>query len=385
MSRSTSPAPALAAANASELPPPTPPSFHSTVSKFFVCFVGLQGSYLVWGYMQELIMTTVFIPTPSSPTGHFPSASFCVFSNRFLAVLVAASIVKYRHGSFFPKRSAPLVAFGPCALSNTISSWSQYASLRYVSFPVQTLFKSGKVIPVMIMGTLLKGTKYRTREYAEAMLITVGVFIFSVFTGRGGKAAEGAVGEIGTVAGEEETKGFVGFLFMMLYIFSDSFTSQYQSKVFSDYGKKNVDQYQMMLGVNCCAIIFTAVGLIVSGDLPVLYTFFAANPSALLYNAVTALTSTTGQLFIFYTIKEFGAVAFTIIMTTRQMFSICLSTFMFGHNIDVRGLAGAVIVFAVVLAQVKDKISDDGGKKKGGAKAKEGAETASVEEKKETV
>ena len=126
-------------------------------------------------------MTTKFNPTPSSPEGLFPSAAFCVFSNRFLAVIVATLTVKYKHGELVPAKAPPLMAFGPCAFSNTCSSWAQYASLSYVSFPVQTVFKSSKVIPVMLMGRLLKGTNYGGKDYAEAGLITLGVFIFSYF------------------------------------------------------------------------------------------------------------------------------------------------------------------------------------------------------------
>mmetsp|Transcript_42297 Transcript_42297/g.99217 ORF Transcript_42297/g.99217 Transcript_42297/m.99217 type:complete len:97 (+) Transcript_42297:659-949(+) len=75
---------------------------------------------------------------------------------------------------------APLNSFTPCALSNTLSSWSQYASLNFVSFPVQTVFKSSKIIPVMLMGKVLKGSSYPWGQYFEAFLITVGVAIFSV-------------------------------------------------------------------------------------------------------------------------------------------------------------------------------------------------------------
>lgn len=118
--------------------------FAKQAVKFFCCFAGLQASYLTWGYMQELIMTTKFEPTPNVPSGMFPSAAFCVFSNRFLAVIVALISVRLRHGSFFANNKAPLLAFTPCAISNTMSSWSQYKALLYVSFPVQTVFKSSK-------------------------------------------------------------------------------------------------------------------------------------------------------------------------------------------------------------------------------------------------
>ena len=127
---------------------PSNPEFFKSTFKFILCFCGLQISYLTWGYMQELIMTTKFNPTPRVPSGMFPSAAFCVFSNRFLAVLVAMIAVTLKHGAVFANNKAPLWSFTPCALSNTMSSWSQYASLKYVSFPVQTVFKSSKIIPV---------------------------------------------------------------------------------------------------------------------------------------------------------------------------------------------------------------------------------------------
>jgi solute carrier family 35 (adenosine 3'-phospho 5'-phosphosulfate transporter), member B2 len=316
------------------------PEFFKQAFKFCVCFLGLQLSYLTWGYMQELIMTTVFTPTERVPDGKFPSAAFCVFSNRFLAVIVALVAVKVRHGSFFANNKAPLWAFTPCALSNTLSSWSQYASLKYVSFPVQTVFKSSKIIPVMVMGKCLKGTSYEYSQYFEAFLITLGVAIFSIFSKSSSKDTSTEV---------------VGLIFLIIYVTFDSFTSQWQDKVYTQYGRPNVDPYQMMLGVNVSAICITTAGLVLSGDLPVVLEFLQANPAAFHYNIITAITSASGQLCIFYTIKEFGPIVFTIIMTTRQLFSICLSSIFFGHKIPLHASLGAVLVFGVLFYQIREK------------------------------
>jgi adenosine 3'-phospho 5'-phosphosulfate transporter B2 len=152
------------------------PEFFKQGIKLACCFFGLQASYLTWGYMQELIMTSDFEPTVGAPDGRFPSAAFCVFSNRFLAVIVAIISVRIKHGSVLANNTAPLSAFTPAAISNTVSSWSQYASLRYVSFPVQTVFKSSKIIAVMIMGKILKGSTYPYTQYVEALLITCGMY-----------------------------------------------------------------------------------------------------------------------------------------------------------------------------------------------------------------
>jgi solute carrier family 35 (adenosine 3'-phospho 5'-phosphosulfate transporter), member B2 len=330
------------------------PEFFTQAVKFALCFCGLQASYLVWGYMQELIMTTQFNPTDRVPSGKFPSAAFCVFSNRFLAVIVALICVRIRKGAFFANNKAPLLAFTPCALSNTMSSWSQYASLKYVSFPVQTVFKSSKIIPVMMMGKLLKGTNYPLGQYVEALLITVGVAIFSIMS-KGSQS-------------DTQTE-LLGLVFLLSYVFFDSFTSQWQDRVYNEYGRPNVDPYQMMLGVNMSAIMITTFGLIVTGDFPVVWEFLLANPVAFRYNVITAITSASGQLCIFFTIKEFGPIVFTIIMTTRQMFSICISAMLFNHVISIKATVGAVLVFSVIFYQIRRKyLARQGGG--GGSKAK---------------
>ena len=55
------------------------PEFFKQAFKLMCAFCGLQISYLTWGYMQELIMTSQFEATERVPDGKFPSAAFSVF------------------------------------------------------------------------------------------------------------------------------------------------------------------------------------------------------------------------------------------------------------------------------------------------------------------
>jgi len=301
------------------------------------CFVGLQASYLTWGVMQEKIMTTRMHPTPLVPDGIFPSATFCVFSNRFLAIIVAAIVCTYTYGTV--RTPAPLWYYTPCALSNTLSSWGQYAALKFVSFPMQVLFKSAKVIPVMLMGKFLNKKKYPWIEYMEAVCITIGVATFGLGREKTGAKTEG------------ETE-FFGLLCLTLYICSDAFTSQWQDRINKAY---ETSTYQMMFGVNCSAIIITVLALVAQNEIPAVVEFLTHNPQAVWNNVVTAITSATGQMFIFYTIKTFGPVVFTIIMTTRQMISMCISTIYFGHTITKGSMFGALIVFGTLFYRIARK------------------------------
>eukprot|EP00429_Kryptoperidinium_foliaceum_P065248 CAMPEP_0176054672 /NCGR_PEP_ID=MMETSP0120_2-20121206/27205_1 /TAXON_ID=160619 /ORGANISM="Kryptoperidinium foliaceum, Strain CCMP 1326" /LENGTH=179 /DNA_ID=CAMNT_0017388143 /DNA_START=310 /DNA_END=845 /DNA_ORIENTATION=+ len=178
----------------------------------------------------------------------------------------------------------------------------------------------------MLMGKFLKGASYSVGQYAEAFLITIGVAVFSVASKSPTNSSDTEI---------------VGLVFLLMYISFDSFTSQWQDKIYQQYGKPNVDPYQMMLGVNTSAICITTLGLLVTGDFPVVADFLKANPMVLRYNVITAITSASGQLCIFYTIKEFGPIVFTIIMTTRQMLSVCLSAIIFDHQLSNKAIFGA--------------------------------------------
>lgn len=149
-----------------------------------------------------------------------------MFANRVFAIVVAIVACKYKHGSLFS--NAPLYSFSPPALSNTISSWAQYESLSYVSFPLQNLFKSTKLIPVMFMGRLINGTTYTSAEVIEAVCISIGVLIFSTAKASQHNAANGVSGKDASAT---------GMFLLCVYVLSDSFTSQYQSSVFKKYGK----------------------------------------------------------------------------------------------------------------------------------------------------
>jgi solute carrier family 35 (adenosine 3'-phospho 5'-phosphosulfate transporter), member B2 len=320
------------------------PKIFKQLFKLALCFLGFQVTSLTSGY-DELLLSKIYHLPERIPDGFSSAiATFCVLSHRVLAVIVALAAVRIRHGAFFANNKAPLLAFTPCTLSNTIGSWSRRASLKYVSFPVVTLVKSSKIIPVMIMGNCLKGTNYPYTQYAEAVLITAGGAIFSILS---------KVSDTNPVTFEVP---IIGLLYLITYVFFDSFPIQWQDKLYSQYGRANVDVYQMMLGVNVSEICITTAGLILSGGLPlpVLIEFFHANPDAIRYNIIIAILSVTGQLCYFYMIKEFGPIVFTIIMTTWKLFSMYGYVIIYGGYIFSKAAAcGAILVFAVVFNQIR--------------------------------
>ena len=157
------------------------------------------------------------------------------------------------------------------------------------------------------------------------------------------------------VSSDVDDTAVYGIILLALYLMCDSFTSQWQSKVYKSYG---VDQYQMMLGVNVWSMLMTGFTLYHSGDFLSSVAFLMADSTAMAHMTILSLTSASGQLFIFYTIKELGPVVFTIIMTTRQIFSLFISCVLYSHNLGWMGYCCALFVFLVVFNRIRRKGTD---------------------------
>ena len=319
--------------------------------KALTCFAGLQFSYIAWGVVQEQLMTQEY-----GNGRKFTSSSFCVFGNRFFALIIALLIVVYQkytgidggNSSTNEQKSIvedkksntlpPFYAYAACAASNSLSSFAQYEALKYVSFPTQVLSKSCKIIPVMIVGILLNKKSYPKVEYLDALLITIGVAMFTLSEKEGSPASS------------ERSDSFFGVALLTLYLTCDSFTSQWQSRIYKSY---NLTQYQMMLGVNIWSMLFTGFTLARSGEGMSSFAFIMNDAKALAHMTILSITSATGQIFIYYTIKEFGPVVFTIMMTTRQIFSLFLSCLLFAHPLHLAGWAGVLVVFFIIFNKIK--------------------------------
>ena len=204
------------------------PSWNVKARQMAFAACGLQIFYLTWGALQERVMT--------KPYGgeRFGASEFLVFSNRFAAFLVATVMITW----FDPVTArAPFRIFSLPAFSNIISSWCQYSALKFVSFPVQVVFKSNKIIPVMLMGRLIAAKQYKWHEYITAGVISGGILLF-MFGQKKGADKKSTT----DVAYEKQV---AGMCLLLGYICFDSFTSQFQGKIFKQH---KISPYRMMQG-----------------------------------------------------------------------------------------------------------------------------------------
>ncbi|XP_056118800.1 adenosine 3'-phospho 5'-phosphosulfate transporter 1 [Rhinichthys klamathensis goyatoka] len=300
--------------------------------RLIFCAAGLQASYLTWGVLQERVMTRSYGATEAEGSGErFKDSQFLVFMNRILALTVSGLwCVLFKQ----PRHGVPMYKYSFASLSNILSSWCQYEALKYISFPTQVLAKASKVIPVMLMGKIVSHKSYEYWEYFTAALISVGVsmFLLSSSTGK----------HLSTVT------TFSGVIILAGYIVFDSFTSNWQDNLF----KHKMSSVQMMFGVNLFSCLFTVGSLLEQGAFFDSLAFMSRHSEFAFHAVLLSVCSACGQLFIFYTIAQFGAAIFTIIMTLRQAFAILLSCFLYGHAVTIVGGFGMAVVFLALFLRV---------------------------------
>lgn len=313
---------------------PSSPTTSATLKQdmllLIFCLVGLQGSYLTWGILQEKVITQEY-SNSSGETGHFKDSQFLVFVNRILAFSLSGA---YIMSTKQPRHTMPLYKYVYCSFSNIMSSWCQYEALKFVSFPTQVLAKASKLIPVMIMGKIVNRQKYEYYEYVTAVLISIGMTCFM----------------LSSAPNKDSTVTTLSGLFLLAaYITFDSFTANWQSSLFVQYKMKPI---QMMCGVNLFSCIFTAVSLFQQDAFAKSLSFMATFPKFTLDCLLISVSSCVGQLFIFFTISCFGPVVFVIIMTVRQALAILLSCLIYEHSLSLLGIIGIIIVFGAIFLRI---------------------------------
>jgi solute carrier family 35 (UDP-galactose transporter), member B1 len=221
-------------------------------------------------------------------------------------------------------------------------AFTSLALAKGVSFPVVTLAKSGKMVPVMIGSLLLGGASYSLREYASVVAIILGTTIVSIGKKSSGKASSA-----------------LGIAFVMMSLACDGITGGVQNRLKAESKARKITPgpYDFMFWTNLFMGLTAAVFALAFGELGTGVAFCVANPIIFSKILKFAVCSAIGQSFIFYTISNFDPLVCTTVTTTRKVFSVLLSIFLNGHAMSPQGWFGLSLASAGILNELADKSS----------------------------
>ncbi|KAL3668800.1 hypothetical protein V7S43_006094 [Phytophthora oleae] len=290
------------------------------------CCIGIMISFTLNGVVLEKITTHRVLGELSM------TFVFCVFNS---VVAIGLSRARKEKPSTMPQSF--LVIVGALAFGSTISSM---VALRYVTYITRILGKSCKSIPVMIMGVLL-GKKYAFKKYVSVIVLSIGVAVFLLGTAHEKQHRVVQHNDShNSLPEQERTPNMVlGFSLLVLSLIFDGATGALEDKFMEAY---HIGAFDLMYYVNIYKALFSAVGMVVNGELPVFLEYVIPSLPILM---MLSLTGAFGQAFIFFTISKFGALTTAIIGTCRKVLSIVLSVILFGHVLSLEQTVGLGLSF----------------------------------------
>ena len=236
----------------------------------------------------------------------FKATMFLVLCNRIFSVLYSL-LMLWRAGESWGTQAPPW-KYAAVSFSNMLSTWCQYESLRHVSLVLQTMAKTFKMLPTMLMGVIVSKKRHSMKDILTVVLITTGIMIF-------------AVG--GDIKSEHASaSSWYGILLLTGFLVFDGFTSTFQEKLFTEC---RMSKYNQMLYMNLTSASVAVASLLVTDSTWYCFRFlkdhkyFAPDVVALSFSA------TAGQFYIFSMIQEFGALALAAAMNARQITTIIAS------------------------------------------------------------
>lgn len=294
-----------------------------------VCVAGIYASYLTQGLLQENLSVKKY----GLLGDRFPELKALTGTQAITCFVWAGVLLLFQSKK---NGQAPFTAYWKPSISNSIGPACGYEALRNISYPAQVLAKSCKMIPVMIMGTILGGKRYGSLEYLCAALIAMGI---SLFAQRSSSAAASKL-----VAPNAPW----GYFLCVTNLLLDGYTNAEQDEVQKRY-RATTPLHTMCFMNFWGGLYYGAYLFILSNSGSQLISFCRQHPSAAYDVFLFCMCGAVGQLFIFYTIRTFGSLVNTLICTTRKFFNILLSVLWHGSPLLPQQWVAVTLVFSGLL------------------------------------
>lgn len=312
----------------------------SASSAFWCTFygAGIIVTLVLYGILQEGIMT---VPYDDET---FSFSVFLVLCNRLAAVIFAICMALGKQEPLANK--APIWKYLLVSLTNVYASSCQYEALKYVSFAVQMLGKSFKMMPVMIWGIIISQKRYGLRDWAVALAVTLGSTEFLMTGPTSSKVASG--------------NSMKGFALMGAFLVMDGLTSTLQEKLFKEH---RTSKYNQMIYINGLSAVTSVVSLVTTGTFGSALAFCHRHPSFVMDASLLSASAVASQFFIYSQVKEFGALVFAATMNIRQVCSIIVSYIEYQNSISPLQSLGLFVVFGALFYKSAAAIVDRSSKK----------------------
>ena len=248
---------------------------------FVFCSLAIYVAYIPYGIFQEAIMSH---KDSNGQKFHFPITLLLAQVTAHVVMSGAATYMLGEKKETIPMKEAWMPGF-----TFVTAMFFSNLALQYVSYPMQALAKSSKMIPVMIGGLLFRSEKYSLLQYMQVALVTMGISIFQ------------------WKSGGSKSDNIHGVLLLLLSLVMDGLTGPNQKQITA---KTRCTSFQLMFACNVWAFLLLVVGLVFpeygEGLDGIHFLLREENFSLLVDVLLFATCSALGSSAIFFTLRKLG-------------------------------------------------------------------------------
>jgi len=253
--------------------------------------------------------------------------------------VIGVSMGSYIERTYVAKeteRKAPLSAYPLLSFCLLTSAGLSNMSLNYINFPTKVVFRSCKILPTMMISTIMNKRVFSPSEYFFGMIVCLGLILF-------------------TVADMQLAMKLnpIGIILVSLSVVADSIIPNVQEKLFN-HGSSRLE-------VTWYSNIFTLIAMtfstFVSGDLISFYTFMLSDSILVIYASVYIFLSYVAISLFLQIVKRFGAVTGVLTAAARKVMSLILSFLIFPKEFSWFYVWGSSLVFGGLVATSIIKIN----------------------------
>jgi adenosine 3'-phospho 5'-phosphosulfate transporter B3 len=185
---------------------------------------------------------------------------------------------------------------------------ANFAALR-LSYATEVLFKSAKLIPVLIGNVIFLHKKPKLLEVASVVLLVIGLAGIS----------------LGDIRGHNkfDTAGIIAVLSALSL---DAISSNMEDKCMHEYNSSQSELIAMVYGIGAITI---GIVSIITGQMQSGVKKCIENPIAILYIILFALLGSIGIQFVYLTMNVFGSLVTVMLTSLRKAATVCLSFLVF--------------------------------------------------------
>jgi solute carrier family 35 (adenosine 3'-phospho 5'-phosphosulfate transporter), member B3 len=257
--------------------------------------------------MESVSLTTII----------FLNSGVCICS------YIERTCVMRETGRVAPLSAYPLLTF--CLLSSSALS---NMSLNYINFPTKVVFRSCKLIPTMLVASVLNKRIFSSVEYSCALAVCAGLVFFA--------AADWQL---------TPTFNSIGIILVSLSVFADAILPNAQERVF----KLGSSRLEVTFYTNFFCLICMTFTTYLSGDLVGIVKHAISDHQLALYMTIYTLVAYVAISTHMTVVKRFGGVAAVVLATARKGMTLVLSFILFPKAFSWYYVIGAILVLGGLL------------------------------------